>query len=109
MNKLLISLFAAASLTLAGSVTAAESGQSTSTGSPATSDAPTQQEQVPAQGDAGRSSAVTQATPGTPSTDPAAGHVENLPLAAALKKCDSLSGQKKDDCVSAANKKFGQM
>lgn len=30
-------------------------------------------------------------------------------LAAALKKCDSLTGAEKDKCVDAAKKKFGQM
>lgn len=107
MNKLLVTLFAAASLITAGSVAAADNTQSTSPNSPAASDAPTQQERIPAQGGTGSSAG---GTPGADSSNPnTAGEIENLPLAAALKKCDALSGQKKDDCVSAANKKFGQM
>ncbi len=39
-------------------------------------------------------------------TDPAQKEQE---LAAALKKCDPLTGAEKQKCVDAAKKKFGQM
>ena len=44
--------------------------------------------------------------PAGQATDPAQKEQE---LAAALKKCDALTGAEKQKCVDAAKKKFGQM
>jgi ABC-type oligopeptide transport system substrate-binding subunit len=119
MNKLLATLIAGvAAFALTGSVIAADTQSQ-----PSTQQEPTQQEQVPAQGQsdttadpqAGQSGTTADPQAGQSGTtaDPQAAQgadtTENPEYSAALKKCDSMSGAQKDKCIDSAKKKHGQM
>jgi hypothetical protein len=94
MNKLLAILVAGlAAWAIAGTVTAADNNRSQQ---------PTQQEQIPAQRHT-NAPGDTQGSPKSESTE------QNPQYAAALKKCDAMSGARKTKCVDSAKKKFGQM
>ncbi|MEO8005912.1 MAG: hypothetical protein ABI771_13445 [Betaproteobacteria bacterium] len=96
MTKLLATLIAGTTLAFATPLMAADNnGQAKPT-----QNQPTQQEQVPMQKDNGTSN---------PQARPNQDGAQNPEYAAALKKCDSMSGTGKTNCVDAAKKKYGQM
>lgn len=100
MSKLLATLIAGTTLAIATPLLAADNnGQSNSQARP-TQNQPTQQEQVPMQKDNGT---------GNPQARPNQDTTQSPEYAAALKKCDSMSGSSKTNCVDAARKKYGQM
>jgi hypothetical protein len=99
MTKLLATLIASATLAIATPLLAADNGQTNSQAKP-TQNQPTQQEQVPMQRDNATSN---------PQARPNQDSAQNPEYAAALKKCDSMSGSSKTSCVDSAKKKYGQM
>jgi hypothetical protein len=100
MTKLLAALIASTTLAMATPLLAADNnGQSNSQAKP-TQNQPTQQEQVPMQKDNGTSN---------PQARPNQDSAQNPEYAAALKKCESMSGSSKTTCMETAKKKYGQM
>jgi hypothetical protein len=100
MSKLLAILIAGTTLAFAAPLMAADNTNQSNPQAKPTQSQPTQQEQVPMQKDNKTSNPQARQNPdGTQSPE----------YAAALKKCDSMSGSSKTDCVDAAKKKYGQM
>jgi hypothetical protein len=100
MNKLLAALIGAPTLAVATPLLAADSSSQPNSQASPTQNQPSQQEQVPMRKDTGTSN---------PQARPNQDSAQSPEYAAALKKCDSLSGSSKTNCVDAAKKKFGQM
>jgi len=101
MTKLLAALIAGTTLAIATPLLAADNnnGQSNSQAKP-TQNQPTQQEQVPMQKDNATSNPQARQNQDS---------AQNPEYAAALKKCDSMSGSSRTTCVDTAKKKYGQM
>jgi hypothetical protein len=100
MTKLLATLIAGATFAVATPLLAADNNGQTNSPAKPTQNQPTQQEQVPMQKDNGTSN---------PQARPNQDSAQNPEYAAALKKCDSMSGSSKTSCVESAKKKYGQM
>jgi hypothetical protein len=100
MNKLLSALLAgAAALALSGVAVAADQSQPGAE--------PAQQSQTPNQGaQPGSDQGGMTKSENQPGSDISAKEQDYL---AALKKCESLSGDQKQQCVDAAKKKSGEM
>jgi len=101
MDKLVITLIAGAvALGISGSVLAVDTHR-TQQPDPDQSPEPIQHEQVPAR----PQGAAENAQPLVGSD----GNTENPEYAAALKKCESMTGARRAACADAARTKFGQM
>jgi hypothetical protein len=101
MNKVVVTLAAGATaLALSGPVAAVDTHRSQQA-DPTQAQDPTQQEQVPVNAQNGATD--LQAAPNADAT------AINPEYAAALKRCDSMTGARKAACADAARTKFGQM
>jgi hypothetical protein len=100
MTKLLATLIAGATLAVATPLLAADNSSPSNSQARPSQNQPTQQEQVPVQKDNATSN---------PQARPNQDSAQNPEYAAALKKCDSMSGSSKTSCVDTAKKKYGQM
>jgi hypothetical protein len=99
MNHLAVNFIAGAAVALSASVFAVDTHRSQQL-EPNQAQEPTQQEQVPAQ------NGTTEVPPPAPGVDAAAVNPE---YAAALKKCESMTGARKAACADGVRTKFGQM
>ncbi len=98
MNRILAtSMAGVVALVLSTFATAADTQSQ-----PSAQQEPTQQEQVPNQGQSG-ASVDSQAKPGTDNGG------QNRDYSAALKKCNSMSGAQKDKCIDSARKQHGKL
>ena len=101
MNKFVIMFVAgAAALALSGLAAAVDTHRSQQD-DPGQSQEPTQQEQVPVNAQNGATD--LQAAPNADATS------INPEYAAALKRCEAMTGARKTACADAARTKFGQM
>jgi PBP1b-binding outer membrane lipoprotein LpoB len=100
MNKFVITFVAAAAALVLSGLAAAVDTHRSQQDDPGQSQEPTQQEQVPV---TQNGATDLQAAPNADATS------INPEYAAALKRCEAMTGARKTACADAARTKFGQM